>query len=761
MLRSSVSALLISGLGFGLGAGACATAPQPAPAPAAAAKPAPVAAVRAVKSEEEYVIWKNELDALVGDEPQRREIFGGLLQFQLGRIRRALELGRDEDAIEALRGALTLLQPRELVREKLPSELVALAGKIELRFSRRGAIEETVLAQAVQATAGDAQALARYKAMDQWLKEGEGRERLAEALETTARIFPAPFVLERLIGLYADLGPVATLPKRRLRATSNPSELRGLLQAARMSHAISAARLYLRIGQLEQAGKQLRSFGKPSGDEEELLKLVDAAVAPTAQPRDFIALASYVAQQSENDRDLPLRVCLEGERRFPKSSELKLCTGERAFAEERIVLAMRRFEEVIAQSPAKLEVWQPLARVYQARLYLLSSDENVDVPALERELAKVEKFFTAAKSQFGEKPMVGALGGVLYEVGRGYYNAGRGDDAARMLERSIGVQPTPPALELLGTLHLKRGQSKQALAVLERVANEPPLEALERLYWRARSRRLFADAQEQSGDRTAEATRKSAVADWDVLLANNLKSEFVVEALTEKGKLLYQLGDRRASLDSFAKAIDVMPDRGGTYAELIAFFVPRGELEQALDAYHRALGREEVNDYLKVYCSLWILDLLRRADQPPDPLALSYLNAADGTRWFDDLARWVTGRQTEAALAERANTPGRRVELAFYRAMQKNAAGQLEDAKRLWQEVVRSEMMGFFEFDMASLYLKLGEAPRRPLLSDAAPSESSPTSATTAPAAQTKAAKHPAPVRSSKPTKSKSSSKPR
>lgn len=732
LLLSASVALLVS-------ISACAPTKSAQPTVTRPAPAASVGAGRVVKTEEEFAVLKNELDAFGEEEPAREELLAALQTYQRGRMRRALELGRDEEAIEALRASLALLVPRQLARGKLNPEVVALAHKIELRFAKRGAIEDTVTALAVQIAAGDAAALARYETMDRWLTEGEGRERLAESLETTARIFPVPFVLERLIKMYGELGPVATLPKRRLRATSNPAELRGLLQAARMSHAISAARLYVRVGQLDSAAKQLRGYGKPSTEEEEMLRLVEAAHGPTAEPKDYLALANHLGQQSEADRDLPLRVCLDGERRFKQSIELKLCTGERAFGEERIVLAMRRFEEVIALQPAKLEVWQPLARVYQARLYLLASDENVDLPALERELAKVEKFFTAATKHFGEKPMLGALGGVLYEVGRGYYNAGRADDAARMLERSATLFPTPPALELLGTLHLKRGQTKDALTVLERVSTHPPLEQLERLYWRARSRRLFADAQEQGGDGTAAATRKAAVADWDVLLANNLKNEFVVEALIEKGKLLYQLGERRAALDAFDKAIDTMPDRGGSYAELIAFFVPRGEVDQALDTYHRALGREEVNDYLKVYCSLWVLDLQKRADQPPDPLAVSYLTAADGTRWFDDLARWATGRQSESATLERANTPGRRVELAFYRAMQKNAIGASDDAKQLWREVVKSEMMGFFEFDMAALYLKLGEAPRKPILEErviAEPPKPTPAPTVTKPAAK-------------------------
>ena len=115
---------------------------------------------------------------------------------------------------------------------------------------------------------------------------------------------------------------------------------------------------------------------------------------------------------------------------------------------------------------------------------------------------------------------------------------------------------------------------------------------------------------------------------------------------------------------------------------MIAFLVPRGELEEALDAYHRALGRNEVTDYLKVYCSLWIVDLARRAGQPDDPLATAFLQSTDGGKWYDDLARWATGRETEQQLLARADTPAQKAEASFYRAMRAVEAGDDDDAKR-------------------------------------------------------------------------------
>jgi tetratricopeptide (TPR) repeat protein len=201
-----------------------------------------------------------------------------------------------------------------------------------------------------------------------------------------------------------------------------------------------------------------------------------------------------------------------------------------------------------------------------------------------------------------------------------------------------------------------------------------------------------------------------------VFLGFPVDPEFAVEAWTEKAKLLYQLGERDEAMAAFAKAIDAIPDRGNTYADVIAFLVPRGELEEALDAYHRALGRSEVIDYLKVYCSLWVIDLGRRAKQPDDPLASAYLQSTDGAKWYDDLARWATGRETETLLLSHAEGPSRKAESSFYRAMRAFAAGKNDEAKKLWQEVIATDMMAFFEYDMAAYYLKRGGAPSAPVL---------------------------------------------
>jgi hypothetical protein len=43
-------------------------------------------------------------------------------------------------------------------------------------------------------------------------------------------------------------------------------------------------------------------------------------------------------------------------------------------------------------------------------------------------------------------------------------------------------------------------------------------------------------------------------------------------------------------------------------------------------------------------------------------------------------------------------------------------AGDADQAKRLWKEVVDTDMMAFYEYDMAQIFLRLGTAPAHPIL---------------------------------------------
>jgi tetratricopeptide (TPR) repeat protein len=158
---------------------------------------------------------------------------------------------------------------------------------------------------------------------------------------------------------------------------------------------------------------------------------------------------------------------------------------------------------------------------------------------------------------------------------------------------------------------------------------------------------------------------------------------------------------------AFEAAVDADADGEDTHTSVVSFLITRGDYARALDTYHRALGNHAMSDYAKVYMSLWMMAEARRRGQAPDPLAHEFLRGREGTLWYDELARYATGRVGLSALESRASTRGRRAELWYYEAVLGDA-GNERAVRALLERVVGTDMVLFFEYDMAKHWLSEG-----------------------------------------------------
>jgi len=215
---------------------------------------------------------------------------------------------------------------------------------------------------------------------------------------------------------------------------------------------------------------------------------------------------------------------------------------------------------------------------------------------------------------------------------------------------------------------------------------------------------------------------------WERLMLEQLRRKNLTssaEATFEVGRLYYLLGRREEGLRKFDEAIAQDEDRDQSYLDSIAFLVQRGESQAALDIFRRALAKpgRSVSEYVKVYASLWILDLTQRSASSPDASAAAYLRGIAGRKimlrppraagWYTELARYATGQLDYAALLAKADSAGKRAEAYFYEAMRRLSHGKNDEAHALWSKVTETKMMSFFEFEMALRYLRTG-APARP-----------------------------------------------
>ncbi len=135
------------------------------------------------------------------------------------------------------------------------------------------------------------------------------------------------------------------------------------------------------------------------------------------------------------------------------------------------------------------------------------------------------------------------------------------------------------------------------------------------------------------------------------------------EATMEVGRLNYLLGRRADGVQKFIEAIEQNEARDQSYIDALSFLVQRGESDAALDIYRRALSQPSrtVSEYVKVYASLWIVDLTRRGSKTPEPSRRGlpahagrpplHLRPQRVVAWYVPLARYALGRITYEQLA--------------------------------------------------------------------------------------------------------------
>lgn len=738
--------------------------PAVAPPPPAVAKveirpQPPIAVVGTIpSSEEEAERVRQQLDTLSDGDPVRLGRRQALIRYYCAQVEQALSRGHAEDAFQLFSRALTLIDAAELQDPSRPPtqpQLLSAARQIDQAFSRRGSHPEAVTALMVQQTLAphDPLPVARYQQIVDWLQgpgdsaqntlRGRGRSlaqlisdpppTLTSDLELSYRLWPVPLIRKQLVAHYhrESEGSEVLSPRDFLQSLSQTMRRRGQAGAT----AFKLARLFLRVSQPKEAVAEIDRLSKRSSEETRLGDLIRETLASPAEPLSDDQLAAAVKlaiglAQNPDDIDVSLQVCRDVAKRAPNFVGAAVCIGELAAVQDRKGLAVKALERAKVLSPTDRTVWEKLGLLYVERLSDLVSEERTT--EMESALAEIETYYGNMKKQFPETTPGLSMALALAEAGRGSFNAGAITEAERYLKRSVEILANAQALELLGMIHLRRGEAALAVTSLERARTvhvaAAQIDPLSKEFFSARVGRLIGEAMDLAKEGSGSEVRKQSLRRYDQLLVSGkLPPERRAEAEIERGKLYYQSGDRDQSLLSFRLAADHLPTAeesnkaaGQLYADAIAFLVQRGELDLALDIYHRGLQSQHLGEPLKVYCSLWLLDLQTRAGQAQDPLATGFLQSVQGGKWHADLARFASGRLSEPELLQQADTPGKQAEARFYLAQAALRRGDRSRASELWRKVVASSMLGFFEFEMSSLYLRKG-APAQPQLRSKAP----------------------------------------
>jgi tetratricopeptide (TPR) repeat protein len=764
---------------------ACSHAGTPPPSGPGARFQAEAARLAEVQFEDQFIEARLVLQALPPGSPQRPPLREKLVRYLLGplapldaeRLRReAREIDSDDvyDRVhESLRDAAALYEPSDLTKtppaiSAAERQLLAHAARLVVAlFSPRGAEPQVALALAVLASVNpeSPEWTERSERLLAWIDEASTAATESsmprrgassvDVLQVVLADFPSPAAADRLAALYSDRQQrFSTILKQPLSGGDDARRALGeLLSRGDERTVANVASVYLRCDRPDRALTAVAPLADKPGDDPELRAMITAATAKGAPSAAYLRLARRFLPRVEQlggtatDNPEPVvafRVLEVGLARAGGDVEMLVLSAQLAKLLSAPFVAIRRLEEAQtllerdrSSTAAELSarVAADLLELYFLRLRLALDPERA-APPPEAEVNRLRQVSADARRRFQNAPIKIKEAQIDFELGRSYVNAGLIDRAEPLFLRAQGEDSEPNAeiTAELASLVMKRGNPRRASQILhdgiQALRSSPEKqETIGGVEGRSKLEKLLGDSLDVAGDRSgAELAWRSAISGWERLMVEHLRRKSFTrsaEATFEIGRLLYLLGRRAEGIQKFDEAIEQDSDRDQSYIDALAFLVQQGEVDAALSIYRRALARADrsVSEYVKVYASLWILDLSRRTQKLPDGAAEAFLRTLDlrhpeirpqrGAVWYRRLAAFAVGKLGYRELTAAADTPGKQAEVYFYRSMQLLGDGKTDDAHQLWQKVVDTRMFSFFEFDMASRYLRLG-APSAP-----------------------------------------------
>lgn len=691
------------------------------------AKTAVPAAPRAVETLDQFETTFNRYVLLPDGAAQRASYRAALEGYLSGYLDRALERSDDGEAISALQYAAGLYSPAEL-RTAPPSERLAeQAHAVYRQVARRGAEDPSFLALAIEQRFGNEaqrkKAVENWELVEQWLVRNGPyasepvlrHEDLERSLEQVAAVFPSPFVVKRLADLYVARYDTAKNLRSKGRAVGSVAVRRTQITGYLLM------RLYLRADDFDGA---LAAMDRVELDMPvaKLRELMVDAMKPRRSPLPMLTLAEQFVPEEDADPSAPYAIQGWGivdniSRRVvanhPKDAYGHMLRARSLSQAGMTGAAIVHLRRAIELKEDIFEAWQALASLQQQELERTAA---ADAAAALEMLSAIETMHAQARGLWADRPISPGLPEAFFTVAESLYQAGEVDEAQKLLERSLSIEPVPSSLDLLGTIALKRSKLAVARDRYESLAQLAYESETAQLQWEARARQQLGEIALREGDATGSSKHiRIALRHTNDLLSRTVDSSLAqADQYVERGKLLFLLGDVRLAMADFRRAGELQPTSVKAYADPMRYAMEHGYYTEARQIYRRAMDQPSLSSSLKLYFSLWVRELALAQGVAVDNEATTFLTDFKGKGWEARLAEHARGELDFAALLAAANNRGEKAEAYFYEGLAQFRSGDATEAKTMMKHVLDSEMMGFFEYDLARAYLQAGTIPKSP-----------------------------------------------
>ena len=691
-------ALLCFGLGLGCGASAPAK-------PTIGPPPAPPTQV----TDATYHDALRHYFLLTPQSPQREPLRTRLVQHLLGKTPDLGPKGDYDAVVEHLRQLTELYTPAEMAEGNLPAGLTKIARFLVDRGSPRGdearVLSGYLLLSKLQPN--DPAYAEQYKKVREWGFDSRAalssplerfEEGIVEVWEEHARLTPTPEVLTTLAKLYVERrnALIALLQAAEKRMPFSAEMFEGVQRTA-----MSVAAIYLQHGDVAQAAAQVEAMGSAGGIEDRLLEILEMAREEGNEGSGAL-LDLARAYQEDGRPEVSRALCLVGLRGAREDARFPQCLARIAATQGDFAGAMAWYTEAVRLMPEERALYDEILEVLSSLMEqgVLGTDV-AQTRLIGNRAAEIleERMRRWPDSAPAVKPEDLYLAIAIAEM-----NAGHAREAEARLRQSIAAKETVAGLLQLGLLLERVGRGHDAADLYKRalhiVDGGDPRDGEPR---RAEILERLGDALRMQG-KQPEATQayEQGLTLWDQNLSRQ-KGQRIGLAQLRRGVLLGRLARRTDSVSAFEQALELAPDMRETYATILAYLaVTEPDSRFAHRVFRSALNQLSLEPEWKVYFALWLRIIAARSGANVDSdVNEILLDLADGEGWWARLAQFGAGKIDYAGLMQEAEDIGQRTEAQFYEGARRLAAGDAPGAREMFEHVLRSNMVNFYEFSMA------------------------------------------------------------
>ena len=682
---------------------------------APAGRSAPVRKAEPI-SRAEYPDQTRRFLRMSSDDSERLGLRDRLIASVLLQAQNLADVGDYEGVVLEVSRLTTFLSPSDYAAGVLPKQIEPIAKYIIDRGGRLGE-EGYVLAAnfILERLTGDKLYQQHYDEVATWGREARANldtvsEQYAGLISVWtdhADLTPAPEVLDTLAGLHIagrDAVKSESVEDRHRLGIGGERQLR--------LAPLNVAAVYLTHGDIVAAITKVESMG-PGGELQ--LRLLDLLrTAQSADEQGAAATFELVEGYRVARPDVAAGLCGSSLARFQTDYRFPTCMARVAADSEQFADATAWYVIAIELAPEMMELYDEalgqLDEFIEARL----TDPH---PERSSALARgAEKILADRLKRWPDSEPPIAPNHLEFMIGMLEMNAGHAAEAQQRFEQSLEKDENVQALMQLGLLLERTDQPKEAEQRYRRALALSPSSSLADDVRRA-------EILENLGNTSlAQGKTKEMKVQYQRALAAWTEARDQVEGATgaivemRRGVLLDHLGRHQEAVEAFESAMTFAPQWRDVYAGILSHLVSSPpDMELASSVWRRSQLHLTLAPEWKVYFTLWIQFITARAGESPVQEHSDLLRRLGASSsWWGKLASFGAGELDHGDLISVASSLGERTEALYYEGTRLFIAGEHEQAREQFQQVLDTNMVSFFEFEMARKLLADEKRPGAP-----------------------------------------------